>query len=165
MARMVTTVQVDAELYNRLADLRGAVSLELRFSERSLGLAPMLGLLLDHWKDNPPTNEWLRERAKLYPRRGRPPKHIVGSPLTDPNAKKKLLGHEIFERRRDANAPHHLFRCKNCTMLWATWDFPSPPARCPLRDGSVISIYSPKVYTKSELLADGFEADEVEWAT
>lgn len=164
MVRHVTSLQLDIDLYNRIADLRAGVSLLLRFAEKSLGVAPMLGLLVDHWQNTPPTEEWIRERSKLYPKRGRPPKHVTGYIPVDPNDARKAIGHKLVGRRRDEKAPHRIIFCKQCTMQWATWDFPTPPARCPLADGSVPSIYNPKRWTKNELLALNFEADEIEWA-
>lgn len=164
MSRHVTTVQFDVDTYNRFSDVRAAVSLELRHHDRSLGLAPMLGLLVDHWQQHPPSPEWLKERAALYPKRGRPPKHVVGSLLQNPNDHKKAIGHKLVWRRREESAPHRIVFCKQCNMQWATWDTPTPPARCPLADGSVPSIYTPKRWSKNELLLEGFEADEVDWA-
>lgn len=162
MARMVTSVQLDVDYYNRLANARATASSEIRFNDRSLGLGPMLGLLLDHWEQHPPTPEWLRERAQVYPKRGRPPKQVKGTPVSDPNEKRRLGYHEILTRRREEKAPHKINFCKNCTMEWATWDTPRPPAQCPAKTG-FSTIYNQKKWTKSELLAAGFEPDEVEW--
>lgn len=162
MARHITTIQIEAELYNRIANLRAAVSDELRFNERSLGLAPMLGLLVDHWQNQPPSSEWLREREKLYPKRGRTPRQITGTLVQSPLSKKATLGHEIFKKKIKGST-YEMVYCKRCSMQFNTWDTPTPPARCP-GDGVTISIYNPKRWTKSELLAEGFGEREVEWA-
>ena len=160
--RTVTTLQLDVEIYNRIASIREHVSEELRFNGRSLGLAPMLGLLVDYWQQNPPSREWLEERAKLYPKRGRPPKQIKGTKigLVD----RGMLGHEVFWKKEHQGTPYKILYCKRCSMIWNTWDGEKPGARCP-GDGITVSMYSPKVWTKNELLLEGFEADEVEWAT
>jgi hypothetical protein len=166
MPRFVTTIQIEADLHNRIAELRGAVSMDLRFSERSLGLAPMLGLLVDHWKQHPPDPEWLKNQAQLYPKRGRPPKHVAGTAIKTTGEKwhdeKVTRGHELLERRCDEGRPHRTIWCKRCSMMWSTWDFDRPPALCP-KDGKVSSLYQPKVWTKIELLAAGFAEDEVAW--
>lgn len=160
MPRTITTIQVDVELYNRIANLRRHVSTDLRFNERSLGLGPMLGLLIDHWQAHPPTPEWLHDRAALYPKRGRPPKHVQGS-VVQPKTKDFELGHVLMEREIPGSA-YRLVMCRRCNMKFTTYDHDRPPAHCP-GDGRVSTLYTPKTWTKIELLAAGFAESEVAW--
>lgn len=162
MPRHITTLQIEFELHKRISAVRDHVSSELRHSERSLGLGPMLGLLVDHWQQHPPDPEWLKAQASLYPRRGRPSRAVNGTIIKGAPPKSNL-GHEMFSKKAQGGSAYKIVYCKLCSMQFSTWDSPTPPARCP-GDGITISIYNPKRWTKSELLAEGFEPSEVEWA-
>lgn len=161
MPRHITTLQIEFELHRRISQIRDHVSLELRHSAKSLGLGPMLGLLVDHWQQHPPDAEWLASQAALYPKRGRPSRAVNGTVIGNPATSDRMRGHEVFTRRL-ATGAHKIYFCRHCTMSWSTWDFDRPPSPCP-KDGVTISIYQPKRWTKSELLASGFEEDEVAW--
>lgn len=162
MPRHITTLQIEFDVHKRIIGIRDHVSMELRFNERSLGLGAMLGLLVDHWQQHPPSPEWLHEQAQLYPKRGRPSRAVNGTVIGNPISKKAILGHELFKKKIEGST-YEMFYCKRCNMQFNTWDSKTPPARCP-GDGVTFSIYTPKRWTKNELLAEGFEASEVEWA-
>lgn len=166
MPRYVTTIQVDAEIHNRLVEVRSRLSSEQRGNENSIGLAPMLSLLLDHWQQNQPPELWLNERVQLYPKRGRPPRQLPGTAIRTSGERWRdqvqTKDHELIAPAKLTGTAHPVYHCKHCNMVWSTWDFKRPPAVCP-RDGKFSSLYQPKAWTKIELLALGFTDDEVAW--
>jgi len=164
MARMVVGLQLDAQLHERISVLKRHVSLQLRLTENSLGLQPTIGLLLDHWEASPPSAEWLAAQAELYPKRGRPRRSEAAS-LEPRVALRKSIskGHDVVFRRATHGSPHRVYVCKNCSMAYNTYDFHVPPAACP-RVAGFSSLFHLHTWKKSELLAFGFEADEVGWA-
>lgn len=164
MVRSFTVMQVDAQLHQRLHIVRRAVSVALRFNENSLGLGPLLGLLLDHWEATPPDGGWLEAQVALYPKRGRPRKSEPACMEPVVALRKKFgKGHELFSRRAGSGSAYKIFFCKFCDMQWSTWESQEAPAQCPRVTGFA-NIYNPKIWTQKDLLALGFEADEVTWA-
>lgn len=166
MARLTTCVQLDAQLHERWTKLRFEVSDRLRFNENSLGLQPMLGLLLDHWEHSPPDKDWLKIQAELYPKRGRPRRsqEVEMKPQRVALKSSTIRGHEVIYPRSSAGRIRY---CKSCDMVWipeAFGNLPEPPAPCPAT--STVNFYNlrPDLWTKSELLALHFGLDEVEWA-
>lgn len=164
MATLRTTLTLDAQLHERWSALRAHVSLLLRHTENSLGLQPMLGLLIDHWEQSPPVIGWLEAQAQLYPKRGRPRRSEPASmaPRVALRAT-ELKGHELISRKKDVGSAYRIFYCKHCSMMWSTWDFKEPPAQC-VRVAGFSAIYTPKIWKKKDLLLEGFELDEVAWA-
>lgn len=158
---MVTGIQLDAQLHERIFRLKEGISEGLTFNRNSLGISAMLGLLLDHWEHVPPAHEWLKVQAELYPKRGRPRKSEPAD-MTPIIAGKKqsLKGHDLFRRRKN---PGRYAMCKNCNLTWDTINDSSPAYKCPTIDGSLAWLQR-KIWTKSELRGLNFEDDEIQWA-
>lgn len=136
----------------------------MRFSDSSLGLGSMLGILIDHWEQNPPSYEWMKETLALYPKRGRPRRSESAS--MEPRVALRLhdrKGHDLFTKKNKGGSAYKVYYCKHCTLFWSTHDSDQPPSHCPRKYG-FSTFYSQKVWKKSELLALGFEKDEVAWA-
>lgn len=164
MARLTTTVSLDAQLHERIVQLKMHVGTTLNFNENTVGLGVMLGLLLDHWEVTPPSVTWLEAQLRLYPKRGRPRRsqQVTFEPRIAMRSV-DVKGHELFCRKRDFNAPYQTWFCRHCNMSYSTWDTKIAPATCPRKKGFQ-TIYEEKIWTKNELLSLGFETDEVEWA-
>ena len=159
MARLISTVNIDPQVHERWSNLRNHVSVLLRYNEHSIGLGAMLGLLMDHWENTPPSLDWLKVQAERYPKRGRPRKSAPAS--MDPVVamrKKTLKGHDVFCKRKN---PGKMY-CKKCTLIWDFRADNTPPYDCPTI--SSLSMCNWKTWTKSELRELNFEEDEIQWA-
>lgn len=158
------SVFMKAQLHERLMQLRTLVSEQVRQGPNSLGLAAMLGVLMDWWDHSPPDFDWLATAVERYPRRGRVRR-------TDPvNMEPQVAmrrvqpkGHDILVRRQAIGSGHRVVICRQCSMHYSTFDFTAPPAICPVTFG-FSTIYEPKRWTKKELLQWNFAPEEVEWA-
>lgn len=159
MARLIATVNLDAQVHERWSQLRYKVSELLRYNAHSLGLGPMLGLLLDHWEENPPDLEWLKVKEISYPKRGRPRRSDPAN-MTPVVALKKVntKGHVLFTGRR----PMRYHFCRNCNLMWDPAMDRKPTYDCPTI--GTYSMLERKVWTKADLRALNFEEDEIQWA-
>lgn len=159
MATSYTMVPVRPDVHERLLAVRARVSEMFRSNEGSLGLSPMLVVLLEHFENAPPDLDWLRAVVEAQPRRGRPRrskpvtkvdewgKEVVVQPRRGPSAQGRLE-----HRWTSPKANPDLSVCMRCD------DF-RPEGR-----GSTHCKPMDKPWTKKQLLPFGFTAEELAWA-
>lgn len=156
MAQRYRQFLMHTDVHDDLDTIRLAVSELIGGSPGIVGLSGMVRLMLEHWKEHTPPVEWTKQKMKFLPLRGRP---RVSSPKDLPAIHGRGLrrGEHTFLVPR--GKPEFMV-CKWC---------------CTTRDHGhlVLGLNScwktggtsyPVEWKKSQLLAMGFQADEVEWA-
>jgi hypothetical protein len=156
MPKAYRQLPIDMEIHDRLIEVRRKLSEQASSTDALFGVGQVIGLLLDYAAESPPTNEWLAERLKAMPKRGRPRVSDQGHTpaLSGDNSKtkaKKSAQHDWC-----VSSKHPTRRvCRKCPE----WD----------SDGLVSNgFYNPCANTKqtqqkSVLLDAGFTTEELAW--
>lgn len=157
------TVMVREDVLEQLRLVRTGVSRLVRCNEMSLGMSPMVKILLDHFEKVPPDVQWLRERVAAAPKRGRPPItgevektnqwgeiEVVNRPRPKTRAKGGL-GHVFVSPKANPS----LSVCKHCS------EFKTGPNGTYPQGRGIPCGPDARRHTKEELLALQFTEEEV----
>lgn len=160
MPRAYVTIPVDAQVFERLHAVKVAASNLAYATDNTISASVAIGLLLDHWHEQPPDADWLREQTRNYPRRGRPRSSEAGKPRVLVDGKKDpAMGHELIAHP----VRPWIKLCRHCKWVHNERDYQRPLWHCPaVVPSSPVPLGT---WTKKDLLAMDWPADQVGWGS